>query len=77
MAIQDVSNQNRGLGQWRIYTYNPGTNVGPIKGYLVVGKDFHIVYKDERNSVCLFNVPSQNVAFVINQKFVSDSIIGK
>lgn len=60
-----------------ITTYNPGKCIGPIEGYLIVGKDFHIVYKDERNTICLFNVPSQNVAFVLNQKFVSIDVIGK
>jgi hypothetical protein len=51
--------------------------IGPIEGYLTVGKDFHIIFKDERNSICLFNVPSQNVAFVLNSKFVSDEVVGK
>ncbi len=76
MALQD-NTLNRGLGQWVITTYNPGKCIGPIEGYLIVGKDFHIVYKDERNTICLFNVPSQNVAFVLNQKFVSVDVIGK
>jgi hypothetical protein len=77
MAIQDMTTQHRGLGQWTVTTYNPNIVIGPIEGYLTVGKDFHIIFKDERNSICLFNVPSQNVAFVLNSKFVSDEVLGK
>ena len=43
MAIQDMTTQHRGLGQWTITTYNPNIVIGPIEGYLTVGKDFHIV----------------------------------
>jgi hypothetical protein len=70
MALNDSSIQNRGLGKWKIYTYNPGTCVGGIDGILIVGKDFHVIYKDEKMNVCLFNIPSQNVAFVINENHV-------
>ena len=52
MALQE-NTLNRGLGQWVITTYNPGKCIGPIEGYLTVGKDFHIIYKDEnRLRVC-------------------------
>ena len=71
MAINDNNSQNRGMGKWKVYTYTPSTKIGPIEGILVVGKDFHIIYRDEKMTVCLFNVPSQNVAFVINEAMVS------
>jgi hypothetical protein len=70
MAIVDNNSQNRGNGKWKIHTYNPSTSIGPIEGILVVGKDFHIIYKDEKMTICLFNVPSQNVAFAVNENFV-------
>ena len=70
MAIIDNNSQNRGMGKWRVHTYNPSIEIGPIEGILVVGKDFHIIFKDEKMNVCLFNVPSQNVAFVINEAMV-------
>jgi hypothetical protein len=71
MAINDNNSQNRGMGKWKVYTYTPSTEIGPIEGILVVGKDFHIIYRDEKMNVCLFNVPSQNVAFAINEAMVS------
>ena len=46
MAIQDMTTQHRGLGQWTITTYNPNIVIGPIEGYLTVGKDFHIILRE-------------------------------
>lgn len=72
MAIIDNNSQNRGYGKWKIQTYNPCNLIGPIEGSLLVNKDFYTVYKDEKLSVCLFNVPSQNVAFAYNEFHVQD-----
>ena len=72
MAIIDNNSQNRGHGKWKIQTYNPSNLIGPIEGSLLVNKDFYTVYKDEKLSVCLFNVPSQNVAFAYNEFHVQD-----
>ena len=71
MAIIDNNSQNRGYGKWKITTYTPAVSICHIEGTLIVNKDFHIIYKDEKMNVCLFNVPSQNVAFVINEAMVS------
>jgi hypothetical protein len=67
MALPD-NNQNRGKGNWQIHLYNPSEKIGPISGTLIVGKDFHVVYADDRLTMCLANVPSQNVAYVLNLK---------
>ena len=72
MAIIDNNSQIRGLGKWKIFTYNPSVSISTIEGILVVSKDFHIIYKDEKMINCVFNVPSQNVAFVINETFASN-----
>ena len=77
MAIIDNNSQNRGLGKWKIQTYNPSVSIGTIEGVLIVNKDFHIIYKDEHMTSCLFNVPSQNGAFVINEAFVANVKIDK
>jgi hypothetical protein len=70
MAITDNNSQNRGMGKWKISIYNPSCVLGPFEGCLVVNKDFYIVYRDEKMNACLFNVPSQNVAFAYNENIV-------
>ncbi len=70
MAIIDNNSQNRGYGNWKISTYNPAVMLGPFVGHLVVNKDFYIIYKDEKMTSCLFNVPSQNVAYAYNEFLV-------
>ena len=77
MAIIDNNSQNRGMGLWKIQTYNPSNLVGPIEGILIVNKDFYTIYKDEKMTVCLFNVPSQNVAFAYNESHIQNIIIVK
>ena len=72
MAIIENNSQNRGLGKWKIFTYNPSVSISTIEGVLVVNKDFHVIFKDEKFNGCLFNVPSQNVAFVINEQLVTN-----
>ena len=72
MAIIDNNSQNRGHVKWKIQTYNPSNLIGPIEGSLLVNKDFYTVYKDEKMTICLFNVPSQNVAFAYNEFHVQD-----
>lgn len=75
MALIDNNSQNRGTGKWKIQTYNPSSLLGPIEGVLLVNKDFYTIYKDEKMTICLFNVPSQNVAFAYNEIHVQDLII--
>lgn len=70
MAVIENSSQTRGFGKWKFYTYNPPISIGVFEGLLNVSKDFHCVLKDTNN--CLFNIPSQNVAFVINLNLVKD-----
>ena len=77
MALVENNSQNRGMGKWKIHTYNPLASVGPIEGVLLVNKDFYIIYKDEKMTQCLFNVPSQNVAFTINENLVQNFQIVK
>lgn len=72
MAIIENNSQNRGFGKWRIFTYNPSVSISTFEGILIVNKDFHVVFKDEKLNGCLFNVPSQNVAFVINEHLVNN-----
>jgi hypothetical protein len=77
MAIVDNNSQNRGFGKWNIHTYNPSAAIGPIEGVLIVNKEFYTIYKDEKMVVCLFNVPSQNVAFAYNEIHVQNLNITK
>jgi hypothetical protein len=77
MAIVDNNSQNRGIGKWKISTYNPSTVIGPVDGCLIVSKDFYVIYKDEKMNICLFNVPSQNVAFAYNELLVPNLKIEK
>lgn len=72
MATIDNNSQNRGMGKWKIHTYNPSVLLGAIEGCLVVNKDFYVIYKDEKMNLCLFNSPSQNIAFAYNESFVKD-----
>lgn len=77
MAISDMNNQNRGFGKWKIFTYNPQTSISNIEGVLIVTKDFHIIYKDDKLNCCLLNVPSQNVAFLVNESQVNNYKLDK
>ena len=70
MAVIENNWQTRGHGKWMFFTYNPPISIGTFEGTLFVSKDFHYVSKD--NSNFLFNIPSQNVAFVINTTLVKD-----
>ena len=59
--------QNRGEGEWIIAIYNPADQmIGPIKGVLVIGKDFHVIQTSGEGGVCLASIPSQNVAYCLN-----------
>ena len=58
MAVVDNNSQNRGVGKWKVQTYNPTALIGPIDGVLIVNKDFYTIFKDEKMVSCLFNVPS-------------------
>lgn len=62
----DIVSNNRGLGNWEFTVYNPVSHVpiGPIKGYLVINKDHHVVFADANLTKTLLNIPSQNVAWV-------------
>lgn len=73
MATIDNTSQSRGFGKWKFTTYSPAVSIGPFEGNLFISKDFHAVMKDTTN--CIFNVPSQNVAFVVNLNLVKDYII--
>jgi hypothetical protein len=77
MAAIDNNSQNRGNGQWKSQTYNPSALIGPIEGVLIVNKDFYTIFKDEKMVICLFNVPSQNVAFAYNEIHVQNLDISK
>jgi len=63
MPSEIVSN-NRGLGNWEFTIYNPSKQIGPIKGYLLINKDHHVVFADVNLTKTLLNIPSQNVAWV-------------
>jgi hypothetical protein len=70
----DNNIHERGIGKWAFVVYNPGHLVGPIDGYLAVGKDFHTVYlvdKDTAARVTIANIPSQNVAYVLNTRYAT------
>lgn len=73
MAISDNNQLTRGYGKWKFFTYNPPISIGVFEGTLAVSKEFHSVYKDTNNF--LFNIPSQNVAFVINLNLVKEYTI--
>ena len=77
MAAIDNNSQNRGNGKRKIQTYNPSALIGPIEGVLIVNKDFYTIFKDEKMVICLFNVPSQNVAFAYNEIHVQNLDISK
>ena len=77
MAAIDNNSQNRGNGKWKIQTSNPSALIGPIEGVLIVNKDFYTIFKDEKMVICLFNVPSQNVAFAYNEIHVQNLDISK
>jgi hypothetical protein len=70
MAQIENNSQNRGMGKWKFFTYNPAISIGIFEGNLFISKDFHSVFKDNAN--CIFNIPSQNVAFVINLNMIKD-----
>lgn len=72
MATIENNIQSRGFGKWKIFTYNPSSSIGVLEGYLIVNKDFHVIFKDEKCTNCIFNVPSQNVAFIINENLIKN-----
>lgn len=61
---------NRGVGQWQFTLYNPDNKViGIFNGRLEVSKEHHVVI-DKETGETVVSVPSQNVSFVVNRKFV-------
>ena len=70
----DNSIQSLNWGRWQFCLYNPEADIypTPIEGFLIVGKDFHIVYIEEgHDRVYAGRFPSPNVAYVINLDVVS------
>lgn len=64
--------EKRGFGAWTIHTYNPSKTFGPFNGFLVVSRDFHVLYAgfDESTGAginCIASFPSPNVAAAINE----------
>jgi hypothetical protein len=68
----------RGPGLWTIITYKPLRAVGPIQGFLKIGRDFHTIIVEglAKNGVkverTVFNCSSLNVAYVVNEKFFKE-----
>lgn len=57
---------DRKFGNWFFTLYAPeGSKIPWQKGRLQITKDFHWV--ETKDGTCVFNVPSQNVAYVINK----------
>lgn len=67
-----------GYGEWVVVLYNPSGPCGLFKGSLVVAKDFHTIYgvvthkSGEKEKKTLASFPSQNVAFVYDQRYIED-----
>lgn len=62
--------QNNGSGLWKIRIYNPGEMIGPFNGFLHVNKEHHII--KTQNGDCIVSIPSQNVAYCINESFKAE-----
>lgn len=70
--------EHKGLGNWVIQTYNPLQKIGPVNGILDVARDFHTITRPMTHgsvtiSKLLVSVPSQNVAFVYDQRIESET----
>ena len=70
---------DHGYGEWVVVLYNPSGPCGLFRGYLSVAKDFHTIYGfrslktgEDKEKVTLATFPSQNVAFVYDQRYIED-----
>ena len=69
---------DHGYGEWVVVLYNPTGPCGLFRGSLIVAKDFHTIYgfrtlkTGEKKKKTLASFPSQNVAFVYDQRFIED-----
>jgi hypothetical protein len=64
----------RGKGDWQFYTYNPARLTPVISGKLVVTQSYHLVYAtDGTQDKMIASIPSQNVAYVFDTRFVKDN----
>ena len=72
-SFNDNNVHERGHGKWLLHVYNPCVSVGPIEGFLTVGKDFHTIMAEDKAGVkfTVASFPSQNVAYVLNTIFPS------
>ena len=62
----------RGDGIWVFTIYNPeGLRCGPYAGKLSTGKDFHTVSTTHEGVIkYIVSIPSQNVSYVEDQRFI-------
>jgi hypothetical protein len=69
---------DHGYGEWVVVLYNPSGPCGLFRGYLSVAKDFHTIFSfkasktADKEKVTLATFPSQNVAFVYDQRYIED-----
>lgn len=60
-------------GKWIFGIYKPEEKIfNAVEGILVISKDFHRIFiskEDIETDKFIFSIPSQNVAFVIEEKY--------
>lgn len=68
MANESFTSSSRGYGKWSLEIYTPSKCLGPIEGYLLITKEYHIIFSDALMKDTILNIPSQNVAYVQKYK---------
>jgi hypothetical protein len=63
VAYENIS-CNRGFGVWNFEIYNPNKLLSEKRGFLVITKDHHTIFEDDKLTKTLLSIPSQNVAWV-------------
>ena len=68
-----TSENTNNFGKWILGFYKPeGKIFNAIEGFLIINKDFHRIFlkeEDIEDGKFIYSVPSQNVAFAIEEKY--------
>lgn len=69
VKMSELSNS----GKWIFGVYKPEEKIfDAVEGILVINKDFHRIFiskEDIETDKFIFSIPSQNVAFVIEERY--------
>lgn len=79
MGENYVDSQGAGAWRFQLYKPEPGPIIGPYQGILTVTKDWHTVLVPLENGgeKVLVRIPSQNIAYLIDEHLYAKMQAGK